>query len=213
MNAAAAIRVESATAEIQALARLARGRDGGPMLLGHALCWIGRGVIGAAVREAVRGRGTMLEECHRIERSGPPVLAGREWDVEAAIAELEPGRIVVRTQAASAMGEALLAEVHLLAIGQAKVPPRRPQARTPGTVLREIVFTDADLEVYVALSGDDNALHVDPDAAARAGLPRRAVHGALIAAALEDAVRDWAGPGTPGALSARFLGVLLAGGR
>jgi acyl dehydratase len=211
MSTAASLRVDAATAEMEALARLTRGRGGGPMLLGHALCWLGRGAIGAAVRQAVLGRGTMLEEHHRIERFGPPVPASKEWDVVADIAEAEPDRILVRTRAASPAGEALRAEVHLLAIGEARVPPRRRQAATPGTPLREVAFSDADIEAYVALSGDDNALHVDPGAAARAGLRGRAVHGALIAAALEDAVREWAGPGSPGALSARFVGVLLAG--
>jgi acyl dehydratase len=211
MTLAAEMRVGRTAADIRELARLAGGRDDGRMLLGHALCWMGRGTVGACVRQAVHGRGTMIEERHRIDRVGFAIDAGADWEVAADCALSPPARIVVHTHAASDGGGTLLAEIHLLALGEAAVPARRRHEPRAGSVLRQVAFSEADIDAYVALSGDDNALHVDVRAAQRAGLGGRVVHGALVASALEAAVREWAGGACPVSLSARFAGVVLAG--
>lgn len=42
-------------------------------------------------------------------------------------------------------------------------------------------FHDADIRAFAAISGDDNPLHLDDEAAKRSPLKGRAIHGALTA--------------------------------
>ena len=42
------------------------------------------------------------------------------------------------------------------------------------------VFTQADVEQFAKLSLDDNAIHLDADAARKAGFEKQIVHGLLV---------------------------------
>lgn len=44
----------------------------------------------------------------------------------------------------------------------------------------ERIFTDEDVAAFAKLSGDDNPIHVDADAARRARFDRQVVHGVLV---------------------------------
>ena len=56
------------------------------------------------------------------------------------------------------------------------VEPLRPGDRAS----IDHTFTPADVEAFARLSGDDNPIHVDRDAARRAGFDREVVHGVLV---------------------------------
>jgi acyl dehydratase len=52
-------------------------------------------------------------------------------------------------------------------------------------------FTSAELNAYAEISGDINPLHLDVALARKMGLAARPVHGMLLLAAFEPALRDW----------------------
>ena len=56
-----------------------------------------------------------------------------------------------------------------------------PETLRPGERASiEHTFTAADVAAFARLSGDDNPIHLDPDAARRAGFDREVVHGVLV---------------------------------
>jgi len=58
-------------------------------------------------------------------------------------------------------------------------------------------FTAADVEAFARLSGDDNPIHLDRDAARRAGFDREVVHGVLITSLISRVLGTrLPGPGT-----------------
>src|SRR5438093_749610 len=54
----------------------------------------------------------------------------------------------------------------------------------------ERTITDADLQKFATLTGDDNALHLDDAAARERGYPRRIAHGAFVFAAAIGLLQD-----------------------
>jgi oxepin-CoA hydrolase/3-oxo-5,6-dehydrosuberyl-CoA semialdehyde dehydrogenase len=54
----------------------------------------------------------------------------------------------------------------------------------------ERTITDADLRQFAALTGDDNALHLDDAAARERGYPQRIAHGAFVFAAAVGLLQD-----------------------
>ena len=66
-------------------------------------------------------------------------------------------------------------------------------------------FSAADVAAYALASLDDNALHVDPAIAAKAGLPRPPVHGMLLMGCFESYLGAW----RPGAVICRIAGKFI----
>lgn len=68
----------------------------------------------------------------------------------------------------------------------------------PGhTATLEHVFSQADVDEFARLSGDDNPVHLDPAAAARMGFPGTIVHGMLGASLISRLLgTTLPGPGT-----------------
>lgn len=64
---------------------------------------------------------------------------------------------------------------------------------------------------YASVSGDDNPLHLDPDAAKAAGLAGLAVHGMLMLSCFETFIKDWRADLFIARLSAKFLQPVMAG--
>lgn len=61
----------------------------------------------------------------------------------------------------------------------------------------EHVFTRAAVATFVELSGDDNPIHLDVEAARAAGFAREVVHGVLVLSLISRLLgRDLPGPGT-----------------
>lgn len=52
-------------------------------------------------------------------------------------------------------------------------------------------FTQADFDLFAALSGDDNPIHVNPDFAARSKFGATVAHGMLLYSAVDGALRAW----------------------
>jgi acyl dehydratase len=53
------------------------------------------------------------------------------------------------------------------------------------TATRELTLTQAMFDAFATLSGDDNAIHVDPEFAARTRFGRPVAHGLMLCAILE----------------------------
>lgn len=53
-------------------------------------------------------------------------------------------------------------------------------SRVGETVQLRKVFSQADFDAFAALSGDDNAIHVDPNFAAKSSFGRTVTHGMLL---------------------------------
>lgn len=84
----------------------------------------------------------------------------------------------------------------------------------PGSRLEETaseLFDAAAIAAYAAVSGDDNPLHLDPVLAARAGFAAPLVHGMLVMAAFEPALRAWRADLRIAKFSAKFVQPLLEG--
>jgi acyl dehydratase len=64
---------------------------------------------------------------------------------------------------------------------------------------------------YAIVSGDDNPLHLDPDAARAAGLAGTPVHGMLMLSCFEPFLKEWRPDIFITRLSAKFLRPVLAG--
>src|SRR3954451_22233611 len=61
---------------------------------------------------------------------------------------------------------------------------------------RAIAMTDERVTRYAHASGDHNPIHLDEDAALRAGLPGRIVHGMLTMGMFTTVASGWAGGAT-----------------
>src|ERR1700732_1583845 len=72
-------------------------------------------------------------------------------------------------------------------------------------------FTREALARYAAVSGDDNPLHLDPEAAKAAGLAGPPVHGMLMLSCFEPLIMGWRRDLFIPRLSAKFLRPLLVG--
>ena len=86
----------------------------------------------------------------------------------------------------------------------------------PGASLEETAsesFDGTAIAAYAAVSGDDNPLHLDPALAARAGFAAPLVHGMLVMAAFEPALRAWRDDLRIAKLSGKFVQPLLQGQR
>jgi len=64
-----------------------------------------------------------------------------------------------------------------------------------GAVLpsRTFTVTRADVRRYAQASGDVNPIHLDDEAARRAGLPRSIAHGMLLMGLVGSVASEWAG--------------------
>jgi acyl dehydratase len=72
-------------------------------------------------------------------------------------------------------------------------------------------FAQEALARYAAVSGDDNPLHLDPEAAKAAGLAGPPVHGMLMLSCFEPLIMGWRRDLFITRLSAKFLRPVLAG--
>jgi acyl dehydratase len=72
-------------------------------------------------------------------------------------------------------------------------------------------FDHKALERYALVSGDDNPLHLDPNAAMAAGLPDTPIHGLLMLSCFEPYISDWRSDLFIARLSCKFLTPVLAG--
>ncbi|MGA7656710.1 MAG: MaoC family dehydratase [Methylocella sp.] len=72
-------------------------------------------------------------------------------------------------------------------------------------------FAQEALARYAAVSGDDNPLHLDPEAAKAAGLAGPPVHGMLMLSCFEPLIMGWRRDLFIARLSAKFLRPVLAG--
>lgn len=77
-----------------------------------------------------------------------------------------------------------------------------------------VEVTREQIRAYAEASGDDNPVHLDDDAARRAGLPGVIAHGMLTMALLARALTAWAGdPDRVRMFGVRFSGVVSPGDR
>lgn len=72
-------------------------------------------------------------------------------------------------------------------------------------------FDRKALERYAIVSGDENPLHLDPEAAAAAGLRDTPVHGLLMLSCFEPYILDWRPDLFIARLSCKFLNPVFAG--
>src|ERR1700731_3094149 len=99
----------------------------------------------------------------------------------------------------------------MIAAGMEPVPPDWPKA---GDEIRAQDFgpyTREALARYAAVSGDDNPLHLDPNAARAAGLAGPPVHGMLMLSCFEPLIMRWRRDLFISRLSGKFLRPVLAG--
>src|SRR3977135_3040361 len=101
----------------------------------------------------------------------------------------------------------------MIEAGMAPAPPDWPKA---GDEIRAQDFGPFGREAiarYAAVSGDDNPLHLDPNAARAAGLARPPVHGMLLPPCFEPLIMRWRRDLFIARLSGKFLRPVLAGER
>ena len=72
------------------------------------------------------------------------------------------------------------------------------------SLTRARTFTQADLDAFAALSGDDNPIHVDPGYAARTRFGRPVAHGMLLLAVARGLAEELAPVGRLTAHEVRF---------
>lgn len=97
---------------------------------------------------------------------------------------------------------------------EAEIEPAPPDWPKSGDEIRAQDFGPFDREAlarYAAVSGDDNPLHLDPEAARAAGLPGPPVHGMLMLSCFEPLVMRWRRDLFVARLSCKFLRPVLAG--
>jgi acyl dehydratase len=97
---------------------------------------------------------------------------------------------------------------------EAEVGPAPPDWPKAGDEIRAQNFGPFDRDAlarYAAVSGDDNPLHLDPNAARAAGLAGPPVHGMLMLSCFEPLIMRWRRDLFIARLSGKFLRPVLAG--
>ena len=99
----------------------------------------------------------------------------------------------------------------MIEAGEQPAPPDWPKAGEAIETGNFGPFEAGALARYAAVSGDDNPLHLDPEAAQAAGLAGLPVHGMLLLACFEPLLMGWRRDLFIARLSAKFLRPVLAG--
>ena len=99
----------------------------------------------------------------------------------------------------------------MIEAGMEPAPPDWPKAGDEIRAQHFGPFGREALARYAAVSGDDNPLHFDPNAARAAGLAGPPVHGMLLLSCFEPLIMRWRRDLFIARLSARFLRPVLAG--
>jgi acyl dehydratase len=96
-------------------------------------------------------------------------------------------------------------------VGRELAPPDWPEAGDEIRAQNFGPFAREALARYAAVSGDDNPLHLDPNAARAAGLAGMPVHGMLMFSCFEPLIMRWRRDLFIARLSGKFLQPVLAG--
>jgi acyl dehydratase len=99
----------------------------------------------------------------------------------------------------------------MIAAGGELAPPDWPSAGEAIGAQDFGPFEQEALARYAVVSGDDNPLHLDPQAARAAGLAGTPVHGMLMLSCFEPWLMEWRRDLFIARLSAKFLRPVLAG--
>jgi acyl dehydratase len=99
----------------------------------------------------------------------------------------------------------------MIEAGMAPAPPDWPRAGDEIRAQDFGPFAREALARYAAVSGDDNPLHLDPNAARAAGLAGLPVHGMLMLSCFEPMIMRWRRDLFIARLSGKFLRPVLAG--
>ncbi|MCI0737061.1 MAG: MaoC family dehydratase [Beijerinckiaceae bacterium] len=99
----------------------------------------------------------------------------------------------------------------MIEAGAGSAPPDWPKAGDAAGVQTFGPFSHEELARYAAVSGDDNPLHLDPEAARAAGLAGPLVHGMLMLSCFEPLIMRWRRDVFIARLSAKFLRPVFAG--
>ena len=99
----------------------------------------------------------------------------------------------------------------MIEAGIEPAPPDWPRAGDEIRAQNFGPFAREALARYAAVSGDDNPLHLDPNAARAAGLAGPPVHGMLMLSCFEPLIMRWRRDLFIARLSGKFLRPVLAG--
>jgi acyl dehydratase len=99
----------------------------------------------------------------------------------------------------------------MIEAGMEPAPPDWPEAGDEIGAQNFGPFAREVLSRYAAVSGDDNPLHLDPDAARAVGLAGPPVHGMLMLSCFEPLIMRWRRDLFIARLSGKFLRPVLAG--
>lgn len=99
----------------------------------------------------------------------------------------------------------------MIEAGTGSAPPDWPKAGDEIRAQDFGPFDRAALARYAMVSGDDNPLHLDPEAARAAGLAGPPVHGMLMLSCFEPLIMRWRRDLFIARLSGKFLRPVLAG--
>jgi len=99
----------------------------------------------------------------------------------------------------------------MIVAGMELAPPDWPKTGDEIRAQNFGPFAREALARYAAISGDDNPLHFDPDAARAAGLAGPPVHGMLLLSCFEPLIMRWRRDLFIARLSGKFLRPVLAG--
>jgi acyl dehydratase len=99
----------------------------------------------------------------------------------------------------------------MIEAGMEPAPPDWPKAGDEIRAQNFGPFAREALARYAAVSGDDNPLHLDPEAARAAGLAGPPVHGMLMLSCFEPLIMRWRRDLFIARLSGKFLRPVLAG--
>ena len=99
----------------------------------------------------------------------------------------------------------------MIEAGMEPAPPDWPKAGDEIRAQNFGPFAREALARYAAVSGDDNPLHLDPNAARAAGLAGPPVHGMLMLSCFEPLIMRWRRDLFVARLSGKFLRPVLAG--
>jgi acyl dehydratase len=99
----------------------------------------------------------------------------------------------------------------MIEAGMELAPPDWPKAGDVTGTQNFGPFAREALARYAAISGDDNPLHLEPNAARTAGLAQPPVHGMLMLSCFEQLLMRWRRDLFIARLSGKFLRPVLAG--